>query len=163
MSDAAANLGSKSTKPSKIGRRIGVIAVGIVLVLVTLTVAGAWYMSYVPDDLDLSTSLPTEHGHYQVAYEPSQNPIPVNELHAWTLEILTPEGEPVEDAVVAIDGDMPQHGHGLPTQPQVTEYLGDGEYLVEGVKFQMGGWWVMDFGITSGGHADQVRFNFILD
>lgn len=38
---------------------------------------------------------------------------------------------------------MSQHGHGLPTRPQVTQNLGNGDYLVEGTKFQMGGWWVM--------------------
>ena len=26
---------------------------------------------------------------------------------------------------IGVDGDMPQHGHGLPTRPQVTDYLGD--------------------------------------
>ena len=162
MSHAVANLGTVKIKRPNVGRRIGMIAGGIVLVLVALGVAGAWYMSYVPDDLDLSTTLLTEHGHYQVSYEPSLDTIPINELHAWTLHVATPDGEPVDDATIAIDGDMPQHGHGLPTRPQVTENLGGGRYLVEGVKFQMGGWWVMDFAITAGGHTDQVRFNFIL-
>ena len=38
-----------------------------------------------------------------------------------------------------VDGDMPQHGHGLPTRPRVTRNLGNGDYQIEGVKFQMGG------------------------
>jgi hypothetical protein len=57
---------------------------------------------------------------------------------------------------------MPQHGHGLPTQPQVTQSLGNGDYLVEGMKFQMAGWWVVDFNIDSAGQRDNVRFNLIL-
>jgi hypothetical protein len=57
---------------------------------------------------------------------------------------------------------MPQHGHGLPTQPLVTAYLGDGTYLVEGMKFQMGGWWVVDFTIEANGQSDTVRFNLSL-
>ena len=53
------------------------------------------------------------------------------------------------DAAITVDGDMPQHGHGLPTRPQVTKHLGNGDYLVEGMKFQMGGWWVVDFTIDA--------------
>jgi hypothetical protein len=131
--------------------------------LIVLVVAGWFWMSYVPSDLDYSTTLPTENGLYQVSYEPSQNPIPVNQLHTWTLTLSTATGEPLDHAHISVDGDMPQHGHGLPTQPLVTEYLGDGSYLVEGVKFQMGGWWVMDFVVESGAGTDKVRFNFILD
>ena len=36
------------------------------------------------------------------------------------------------------------------------ESLGNGEYLVEGMKFQMGGWWVMDFDITVGSQTEIV-------
>jgi hypothetical protein len=46
-------------------------------------------------------------------------------------------GEPVENATIAVDGDMPEHGHGLPTCPQVTKYLGNGDYLVEGEGTQI--------------------------
>jgi hypothetical protein len=105
----------------------------------------------------------TANGLYRVSYEPSQSPIPVNAMHTWTLTVTDSSNQPVENAEIAVDGDMPQHGHGLPTQPQVTQNLGDGKYLVEGVKFQMGGWWVMDFTVTSNGQTDTVRFNFILD
>jgi hypothetical protein len=57
---------------------------------------------------------------------------------------------------------MPQHGHGLPSRPQVTKNLGSGNYLVEGMKFQMGGWWVMDFTINANGQTDAVHFNMML-
>jgi hypothetical protein len=62
-----------------------------------------------------------------------------------------------------VDGDMLQHGHGLPTQPRVTENLGGGRYLVEGMKFKMGGWWVVDVRITADGVTDTVRFNLLLE
>jgi hypothetical protein len=58
---------------------------------------------------------------------------------------------------------MPQHGHGLPTAPQVTEYLGNGDYLVEGMKFQMGGWWEVRFNITAGDLNDTITFNLTLE
>jgi hypothetical protein len=52
---------------------------------------------------------------------------------------------------------MPAHGHGLPTVPTLRE-LGDGRYLVEGVKFHMPGAWVMAFRIKAGAVVDSVRF-----
>ena len=63
-------------------------------------------------------------------------------MHQWTLHVERADGTPVDDATITVDGDMPQHGHGMPTQPQVTENLGNGDYLVDGLKFQMGGWWL---------------------
>ena len=44
---------------------------------------------------------------------------------------------------------MPQHGHGLPTRPQVTRELADGTYLIEGMKFSMTGWWEIKLAIDS--------------
>jgi hypothetical protein len=84
-------------------------------------------------------------------------------MHKWTLHVETADGELVENATITVDGDMPEHGHGLPTRPRVTEYLGNGDYLVEGVKFQMGGWWVMDFTITTDSLTDAVHFNMKLN
>jgi hypothetical protein len=74
----------------------------------------------------------------------------------------TADGQLVENATVTIDGGMPQMGHGLLTHPQVPEYVGNGDYLIEGVKFEMTGWWVMDFIITADGQSDTVRFNMML-
>jgi hypothetical protein len=84
-------------------------------------------------------------------------------MHQWTLHVESADGQPVEDATITVDGDMPQHGHGLPTRPQVTQNLGNGDYLVEGIKFQMGGWWLMDFTITANGQTDAVHFNMMLE
>jgi hypothetical protein len=50
----------------------------------------------------------------------------------------------------------------MPTHPLVTQNLGNGDYLVEGMKFQMGGWWVIDFDISAAGVSDRVSFNLIL-
>jgi hypothetical protein len=41
----------------------------------------------------------------------------------------------------------------MPTRPQVTEELGGGDYRVEGMQFQMGGWWTMIFDIEAGGQT----------
>ena len=144
-------------------RRIGIIVGAVTLVLVALAAGLAAWMSYVPADLDLSTTRLSAQSAYRVSYEPRRGPIAVNQIHAWTLHVETVDGRPVEGATIAVDGDMPQHGHGLPTEPQVTADLGRGDYLVEGLKFHMPGWWVMDFTIEADGQTDTVRFDLLLN
>ena len=56
---------------------------------------------------------------------------------------------------------MPEHGHGLPTAPKA-QSLGGGRWVIEGMKFSMPGWWVIDLTIAGGGGTDTVRFNYIL-
>jgi YtkA-like len=148
-----------------ISKKQAFITAGLLLALLVAgrSVAFARMMAPPPSNLDLSTQLPTMEQHFVVSYTPSVNPPPINQLHTWTVRVTTPDGQPVEGATIGVDGDMPQHGHGLPTRPQVTRSLGDGQYLVEGMKFQMGGWWVADFTVTDpAGQTDSVRFNFIL-
>jgi len=115
-----------------------------------------------PSDLDLSTEKMTENGTFRVSYTSMVEPIPINRIHAWKLLVKDADGRPVTGATISLDGDMPQHGHGLPTEPEVTEDLGSGEYLVEGVKFSMPGWWVMNFTVRAGDRDDGVAFNLLV-
>lgn len=136
---------------------------GAIVVVGALGLGGMiWHMNYVPPGLDYSTTRASENGAFRATIVPSAEPIPTNQIHNWTLRVEMPDGTPVEGATIAVDGDMPQHGHGLPTQPQVTQYLGDGEYLVEGMKFQMTGWWIVHFDIEGSGQSDRVQFNLML-
>lgn len=135
---------------------------GLVLVSAVWMAAMMSRMSNVPSDLDTSTTRESENGLYRVSYTVSTGTIPVNQMHKWTLHVETADGTPVENATISVDGDMPAHGHGLPTSPRVTQYLGNGDYLVEGMKFQMGGAWVMDVTITADGQTDAVHFNMLL-
>jgi len=153
------------TPKSKLNRTllwIGGILGGLVLLLAIVFGVMVARMSDVPSDLDYSATRLSDDGFYRVSYIASPGKIPINQMHQWTLHVETADGQPVEDATITVDGDMPQHGHGLPTRPQVTENLGNGDYLVEGLKFQMGGWWVMDFVITANGQSDSVHFNMLL-
>ena len=136
---------------------------GFVLIyMIAMNMMMAKMNSEVPADLDYSTTRQSENGLFNVSYTASTGTVPVNQLHQWTLHIETPDGQPVENAIITVDGDMPQHGHGLPTQPRVTKNLGNGDYLVDGMKFQMGGWWLMDFAIATNGQTDAVHFNMLL-
>jgi hypothetical protein len=111
---------------------------------------------------DYATDKLTQQGAYRVSWRTEAGTPPIGQLHAWVLHVARPDGTPVTDAAIAIDGDMPQHLHGLPTRPRVTRHLGNGDYLVEGIKFQMGGWWVMEFTVTAAGRKDVAKFNLLL-
>jgi hypothetical protein len=114
----------------------------------------------VPPDLNLSQTVESENGAFRVSYTSDSEPVPVGAVHGWKLYIETPDGKPVTDAEITTDGDMPEHGHGLPTKPQARN-LGDGNYAIEGMKFQMPGWWVVHFRISSGDTEDTVTFNLM--
>ncbi len=115
-----------------------------------------------PDELDYSTTRTSENGRFVASFTSAVDPIAINEMHTWTLHVEDAQGSVVENAAIKVSGDMPEHRHGMPTQPQVTQYLGDGDYLVEGMRFQMGGWWTVTFDIETGGEADSVTFNLQL-
>ena len=116
----------------------------------------------VPSNLDYSSTRISDKSLFKVSYMVSTGTVPINLIHQWTLHVETADGQPVDNAAINVDGDMPQHGHGLPTQPRVAKNLGNGHYLVGGMKFQMGGWWLMDFTITANGQTDVVHFNMML-
>jgi len=151
-------------KQTRFSRKHWIIG-GIVAVLVIALGYAAFAMikmSYVPPDLDYALTRLSVNGVYRATYSSSDTPVPVNQLHSWKLHIETADGKPVDNAAISIFGDMPQHGHGMPTKPQVTQNLGNGDYLVDGMKFQMGGWWVIDFTINANGQSDKVSFNLML-
>jgi len=100
-------------------------------------------------------------GLYEVALEPAE-PLRTRRMQTVKLTLRTAAHAPVEGATIAVDGGMPQHGHGLPTGPRVTQALGDGTYRVEGVKFNMSGWWELRFRIASAAGTDSVTFNLDL-
>ena len=126
----------------------------------TLLLAGCMTQ---PKDLDLALTRPTTHERFVVALRPLVQPVPVNRLHAWEVSVTTRAGAPVPNAQIEVDGGMPEHGHGLPTQPRVTKELGDGRYLIEGMKFSMTGWWELKLRVqASSGEVDTVTFNQVI-
>ncbi len=112
-----------------------------------------------PDDLDYARSKASVAGSFTVSIEPESGEIIMGPLHSWVVTVQTADGEPINDATVTINGGMPQHGHGLPTQPQITGLIGEGRYRLEGVKFSMNGWWVLRLTIEAAGQNDTVIFN----
>jgi len=100
-------------------------------------------------------------GRYTAVLQSSQ-PLRPRQLQTILVVVTDSAGHTVDDATIAIDGGMPQHGHGLPTQPRVTKNLGSGVYEIGGVRFNMGGWWEFSLDITSVIGSDKVTFNLAL-
>ena len=93
-----------------------------------------------------------------VKYSSSIEPIAINVMHEWILTIESASGYPVKNADVTVEGGMPEHNHGLPTEPKVTKNLGNGRYLLQGVRFHMSGLWEMKVTIRVEGNEHVVIF-----
>ena len=132
----------------------------LALLCVLASIAGC---STPPANLDLSLDKPTAAGVYRVALVPPAQPPAINQMHSWKVKLATVDGAPVTHARFAIDGGMPQHGHGLPTQPRVTRELDPGTYLLDGMKFSMTGWWELKLAIDAAGGPDKVTFNTVVE
>lgn len=107
---------------------------------------------------EIKSSKQTDAGHFLVTYESNAKPIIINQMHAWVITIQDTNQQNISSAVVSIEGGMPEHDHGLPTQPMITKSLGEGKYLLEGMKFHMHGSWVVTLAIEAAGKTDQVTF-----
>lgn len=89
--------------------------------------------------------------------------IALNRYQRWSLAIRDNRGRPVPSMAVQVDGNMPEHRHGLPTKPSIT-VLGHGDYQLEGLKFNMAGLWVLQFIlIADNGLNDTVTIDFNID
>lgn len=114
-----------------------------------------------PTGLDLSLDKPTTRGTYRVTLLPPSQMPAINQLHSWQVRVTTADGTPLRDARFVVGGGMPQHGHGWPTRPRVTRDLGDGTYLIEGLKFSMTGWWELKLDVSGAPGEDRVTFNTV--
>ncbi len=106
----------------------------------------------------------SSNGIFKVTLDSNSANSSLNEFQTWLVTVVdSGTGEAVSPARISVGGGMPMHGHGLPTQPEVSGYLGEGQYQVEGVKFNMHGQWILEFQITTADAVDSVVFEVILD
>lgn len=107
---------------------------------------------------DPATAQSTDLGRYRIAFASALQPLAINRIHAWVVHVADADGVPVEDAELAVAGGMPAHDHGLPTAPRMTRNLGGGNYLVEGMRFHMGGAWEVVVTVTAREGADSMTW-----
>jgi hypothetical protein len=96
-------------------------------------------------------------------YPESGDRIEVGAFQTWVVELREVRGAGVAGAAISIAGGMPAHGHGLPTQPRVTEEIGGGRYRIEGIKLNMAGAWVIEVLVATPALRDRVRFDLAID
>jgi len=100
----------------------------------------------------------SEQGVFKVSVWPEGGTIPLRRLHAWVVRVEDADGARVVPKLLALDGGMSQHGHGLDSQPGVAQRLANGDYRVEGMKFHMSGDWQIQLRIVTDAHADVANF-----
>ncbi len=120
------------------------------LLLVCLSVA-----AYAQEE-DVTESWPTRSGYYKVSYTSELSPVTINKIHRWIFHVVDSTGEPLSNATISITGGMPEHNHGLPTSPRMTESLGNGDYVLEGMRFHMSGYWELTVTVEADGRRDTV-------
>lgn len=105
----------------------------------------------------------SRNGQFRIVAMPAQGSVALREYHDWTVEVKNVEGSAVELDGLFVSGGMPGHGHGLPSQPKVTEYLGEGKYRLTGFLFNMHGAWVLRFHMAKQGTQDVAELTLTLD
>jgi YtkA-like len=123
----------------------------IVATLLAESTAGENQTDFVRSQVHISQS-----GLFRMTYISKLDPIVINRIHSWVLHVETADGQPVESADITTVGGMPLHNHGLPTIPRMTQSLGNGDYLIEGMRFHMNGYWEIAITIDAGGKRDTV-------
>ncbi len=96
----------------------------------------------------------TRSGYYRVSYKSRLEPLAINRMHDWVIHVEDAEGTPVNNATLSVTGGMPKHNHGLPTEPRMTKSLGNGDYLMEGMRFHMSGDWELTVTVDAAGRRD---------
>lgn len=100
----------------------------------------------------------SDSGRYTVELEQMMSEIPLREIHSWTVRFERKSKTKSKPLRIEIDGGMPRHGHGLPTEPKLARYLGDERYQIDGVLFNMPGLWQLQFRVLDEKGWDQVIF-----
>lgn len=89
-------------------------------------------------------------------------PLKPRKMQSVLINVTDADGRIVDGARLTIDGGMPQHGHGLPTRPRMIGATKPGTYEIDGVRFNMGGWWEFKVTIATERGEDTVTFNLSL-
>jgi hypothetical protein len=130
--------------------------------LLALAGCAAPPVAELPAGVDFSLTRTSPNKHFALTLIPPEK-VPLQEIHSWRVKIETPSGKPVTQALVYMNGGMPEHSHGLPTRPAVTREVAPGIYLIEGVKFSMTGWWEILIAAQKGEASDVTSFNFFIE
>jgi hypothetical protein len=104
----------------------------------------------------LPTTVATASGDYTIDYTFTPDPIPKNQHFSVQVVVTRKDGTDLpEDFTIQVDADMPAHGHGINTAPEIKK-LPSGTYHVDGLLFHMGGQWELYIDVMEGGIPDRA-------
>lgn len=137
--------------------------VGLLLGLVLLGTSACGHLAIWPGEKPPASEFglgprTSEHGLYTVTLQPAEA-LRARRLQKISLLVHDAAGQAISGAALSVDGGMPQHGHGLPTQPRAVPASASGAYAIDGLRFNMGGWWVLALTIDGPRGADRVIFH----
>lgn len=103
---------------------------------------------------------------YVVALETEPDPPGMSELFVLVATVTDRDGKPIENAKVKLNARMPQHNHGMMTEPKPVAGVCDGTdcrwpggiYRSEGFKFHMGGEWTVTVEVDAPMGFDNTSF-----
>jgi hypothetical protein len=97
-------------------------------------------------------------GTYRVEFTTWPAPIPLNEPFEIAVRVLDARTSLVAEGIVLnVDAAMPEHGHGMNTQPVVSSPA-SGQYTVRGMLFHMPGRWELYFDMQQGGVTERAAY-----
>jgi hypothetical protein len=107
----------------------------------------------------VETAAISDGGSFYMMYSADPDPIPFNE--PFQLIAMVHDGPDhssmYSDASLVVNATMPDHGHGMNTEPTVTvDEMG--MITVDGMLFHMRGWWQMDFVATRSDVTETATF-----
>ena len=85
--------------------------------------------------------------------------------NTWTLRVTDTSGAPLPGLTMEVGTWMPDHGHGSPIVPTVTEDGEPGTYVIDPLNFFMAGLWEITITLSdpSGGASTDTVFRFCID
>ena len=103
-------------------------------------------------------------GSYYVAYTPSPDPIPLNQMFQ-LLVWVSPAADRtrvLSDVRLQAGAAMPEHDHGMNTRPKVGANA-DGSFVVGGMLFHMPGHWELYLDVTRAGITERAQVDVQLE
>lgn len=111
-----------------------------------------------PADAAARLSVNSARGAYRIEFATRPWPIPLNEPFEVDVRVLdASSGAAADGIVLSVDAAMPEHGHGMNTQPVVSGPR-EGEYTARGMLFHMPGRWELYFDIQRGGTTERATY-----
>jgi len=98
----------------------------------------------------------TDRGNFTVTIQPRGGGIATNKHFSLDVRVV-PSAEAGAPASVAVDADMPSHGHGMNTKPE-TFHEGGERYRADGMLFHMEGDWSISVEIATRSAKERALF-----